>query len=108
MENNERKEREEVFSTAVKAGKRTYFFDVKETVAGDRYMTVTESKRKFNDEDGTFSYEKHKIFLYKEDFGKFIRALNDTIQFIETGIAPEHPEEKSSENNEPSLEDFDF
>ena len=61
----EEREKEEVFSQAVKAGKRTYFFDVKETKQGERYITITESKRKFDNEDGTFSYEKHKIFLYK-------------------------------------------
>mgnify|MGYP002341730646 CR=1 FL=1 len=64
-------DREEVYSKAVKAGKRTYFFDVKATRNNDYYLTITESKKKF-DKDGVSSYEKHKIFLYKEDFEKFV------------------------------------
>lgn len=82
------REREDVFSKAVKAGKRTYFFDVKETKQGEKYLTITESKRKFNGDDGSFSYEKHKIFLYKEDYAKFQNALNGVINFIETGEEP--------------------
>ena len=78
----EEREKEEVFSQAVKAGKRTYFFDVKETKQGERYITITESKRKFDNEDGTFSYEKHKIFLYKEDYSKFQNALEGVIRFV--------------------------
>jgi hypothetical protein len=82
------REREDVFSKAVKAGKRTYFFDVKETKQGEKYLTITESKRKFNGDDGSFTYEKHKIFLYKEDYSKFQNALNGVINFIETGEEP--------------------
>ncbi len=82
------REREDVFSKAVKAGKRTYFFDVKETKQGEKYLTITESKRKFNGDDGSFTYEKHKIFLYKEDYAKFQNALNGVINFIETGVEP--------------------
>ncbi|MDR0790795.1 MAG: PUR family DNA/RNA-binding protein [Bacteroidales bacterium] len=108
MENNERREREEVFSTAVKAGKRTYFFDVKETLSGERFITITESKRRFNDEDGSFSYEKHKIFLYKEDNEKFVRALADTIKYIETGIEPERHDDTTDDSKDDSLDDFDF
>ena len=66
-------DREDVFSKAVRAGKRTYFFDVKSTRGRDLYLTITESK-KHTHEDGTAHYDKHKIFLYKEDFDKFIRA----------------------------------
>ena len=108
MEHNERREREEVFSTAVKAGKRTYFFDVKEMMSGDQYITITESKRKFNDENGSFSYEKHKIFLYKEDKDKFLDALTDTIKYLETGVAPEHRNGAANEDDGESLNDFDF
>ncbi len=82
------REREDVFSKAVKAGKRTYFFDVKETKQGEKYLTITESKRKFNGDDGSFSYEKHKIFLYKEDYAKFQNALRGVIEYIETGVEP--------------------
>ena len=74
----ENREREEVFSKKVRAGKRTYFFDVKATRSNDYYITVTESKKRL--EDGVFI--KHKIFLYKEDFEKFAEGLKDTIEYI--------------------------
>lgn len=74
------REREEVFSKKVRAGKRTYFFDVKATRSNDYYVTVTESKKRL--EDGVFV--KHKIFLYKEDFEKFAEGLKDTIDFIKS------------------------
>ena len=73
--------REEIFSKAVRAGKRTYFFDVKATRRNDYYLTITESKKRFN-RDGKFFYEKHKLFLYKEDFDKFSDALKEVIDFI--------------------------
>ncbi len=85
--NNER--RDEIFSRAVRAGKRTYFFDVKATRSDEYYLTITESKRRFNNDQGKFFYEKHKLFLYKEDFEKFKNGLNDVITFIETGVIPE-------------------
>jgi hypothetical protein len=72
------KEREEVFSRKVRAGKRTYFFDVKATRSNDYYVTITESKKRL--EDGVFI--KHKIFLYKEDFEKFAEGLKETIDYI--------------------------
>jgi hypothetical protein len=81
MEYNEQNDREELYSKPVRAGKRTYFFDVKSTKGEDLYLTITESKKKFRD-DGTFFYEKHKIFLYKEDFEKFSEGLNDAVGFI--------------------------
>ena len=74
----ENKEREEVFSKKVRAGKRTYFFDVKATRSNDYYITVTESKKRL--EDGVFI--KHKIFLYKEDFEKFSEGLKETVDYI--------------------------
>jgi hypothetical protein len=75
--------KEEVFTKRIRAGKRTYFFDVKPTrLEKDFYITITESKR-INDE----KYEKHKIFLYKEDFGKFIDALDETIDFVQETLA---------------------
>ncbi len=73
--------RDEIFSLPVRAGKRTYFFDVKATRANDLYLTVTESKKKYN-EDGTFFFEKHKMFLYKEDFEKFTDGLNEAVSKI--------------------------
>ncbi|MCB0820202.1 MAG: PUR family DNA/RNA-binding protein [Bacteroidetes bacterium] len=81
MEFNEQNDREEIYSKPVRAGKRTYFFDVKSTRGDDLYLTITESKKRFRD-DGTFFYEKHKIFLYKEDFEKFAEGLNDAVAYI--------------------------
>lgn len=80
MEDNKANGREEIYSEKVKAGKRTYFFDVKSTRSNDYYLTITESKKRFK-EDG-FTYEKHKIFLYKEDFNKFLNALNSSVGHI--------------------------
>ncbi|OUV76025.1 MAG: hypothetical protein CBC83_01615 [Flavobacteriales bacterium TMED123] len=77
----EKREIEEIFSKAVRAGRRTYFFDVRSTRAGDYYLTMTESKRDFN-EDGTPFYRKHKIYLYKEDFINFKEALNEMTDYI--------------------------
>ena len=85
----ENQEKNEVLSRAVKAGKRTYFFDVKSTRTEELYLTITESKRKFNADTGGFFYEKHKVFLYKEDFDKFQNALAGVIDFICTGKVPE-------------------
>lgn len=74
--------KDEIYSKSVRAGKRTYFFDIKSTRGGDLYVTITESKKKFN-ADGKFFFEKHKIFLYKEDFEKFSEGLNDVVEEIE-------------------------
>jgi hypothetical protein len=92
LENKDR-DREEIFSRSVRAGKRTYFFDVKATAGNEQYLTITESKRRFNNEQGKFIYEKHKLFLYREDFDKFFRGLNDTIEFIRTGKPPDIPDD---------------
>ena len=84
-ENNDRK-MESVFSTRVKAGKRrTYFFDVRETRGNDFYVTITESRKRF-DSDG---YDRHKIFLYKEDFNKFLKGLTETIDHVKTELMPD-------------------
>lgn len=77
----EKNERDDLFSKAVRAGKRTYFFDVKSTRGNDYYLTITESKKRFGT-DGKFTYEKHKIFLYKEDFDKFLEGLNEAVTNI--------------------------
>jgi Fe-S-cluster formation regulator IscX/YfhJ len=79
---NESKFREEIYSVAVRAGKRTYFFDVKSTRRDELYLTITESKKRF-EQDGNFHFEKHKIFLYKEDFEKFYEGFQEVITFIE-------------------------
>tara|TARA_X000001036_G_scaffold337583_1_gene316568 strand:+ start:1399 stop:1800 length:402 start_codon:yes stop_codon:yes gene_type:complete len=81
MENQNDYNAEEIFSKALRAGRRTYFFDVRETKAGDYYLTITESK-KFTNEDGTFFYKKHKIYLYKEDFSEFNSSLKETCDYI--------------------------
>ena len=81
MENQQDYNAEEIFSKALRAGRRTYFFDVRETKAGDYYLTITESK-KFTNDDGTFFYKKHKIYLYKEDFNGFNDSLKETCDFI--------------------------
>ena len=78
---NENSGRDDVYSKAVRAGKRTYFFDVKSTRGKDLYLTITESKRQFSD-DGKQSYEKHKLFLYKEDFEKFADGLEEALEKI--------------------------
>ena len=81
MSENYSMEQEEIFSKVMRAGRRTYFFDVRSTKAGDYYLTITESK-KFTNDDGSFHYKKHKIYLYKEDFSEFQNSLNDMIQYI--------------------------
>ena len=89
MEEHKNNDREEIFSEKVKAGNRTYFFDVKSTRSNDYYLTITESKKRFNKDDEGFTYEKHKIFLYKEDFNKFMDALNNTVNHVKNELMPE-------------------
>lgn len=105
MSDYENENREELYSVRVRAGKRTYFFDVKETRGKDLYMTITESKRNF-DNDGNVHYQKHKLFLYREDFEKFedgfIDATDKIKELMATGeyrdpIAERNASEKSSE-----------
>ena len=99
MEENKTNGREEIFTEKVKAGKRTYFFDVKATRSNDYYVTITESKKRFKDDGVT--YEKHKIFLYKEDFNKFLDALTNTVNHVKHELMPnvdftqfDHPHER--------------
>ncbi|MEI6576104.1 MAG: DUF3276 family protein [Bacteroidota bacterium] len=106
FDNNGR--REEIFSKAVRAGKRTYFFDVKATRGDEFYLTITESKKRFSNEEGKFFYEKHKIFLYKEDFEKFSHGLKDVVEFIETGKIPEDHEVTEAFNRETDIDFEDF
>ncbi|MGJ5643179.1 PUR family DNA/RNA-binding protein [Formosa sp. S-31] len=81
MNNNDMMEKEEIFSKVLRAGRRTYFFDVRATKAGDYYLTVTESK-KFTNDDGSYHYKKHKIYLYKEDFSEFREILEEMTDYI--------------------------
>tara|TARA_B100001173_G_scaffold204571_1_gene176426 strand:- start:1298 stop:1603 length:306 start_codon:yes stop_codon:yes gene_type:complete len=99
-------ERDEIYSKALRAGRRTYFFDVRSTKAGDYYLTVTESK-KFTEEDGTFHFKKHKIYLYKEDFNEFKNILDEITNYIisekgEEVISEKHQKDfkKEEENDE--------
>ena len=128
MENQNDYNAVEIFSKALRAGRRTYFFDVRETKAGDYYLTITESK-KFTNEDGTFFYKKHKIYLYKEDFFEFNSSLKETCDFIienkgeevisekhdkdfdkkkEIKAEPETSEEKDEIKEEKDFADVDF
>lgn len=94
---------DDVFSKPVRAGKRTYFFDVKSTKGNnDYYLTITESKRRV-ERDGSFSYDKHKIFLYKEDFLKFQEGLADVIGYIQEKMG-DLPSEPSSFDEEPGAD----
>lgn len=81
MSDNLNENQEEIYSKVLRAGRRTYFFDVRETKASDYYLTITESK-KFTNDDGSFYYKKHKIYVYKEDFENFSAFLNETMNFI--------------------------
>ncbi|MBI1221437.1 MAG: DUF3276 family protein [Bacteroidetes bacterium] len=96
MEDYKNNDREEIFSKKIRAGKRTYFFDVKSTRANDFYITITESKKKMD----SGMYVKHKIFLYKEDFNKFMDALNETVSHVKTELMPEYDFEEFSRSNE--------
>ena len=104
-ENNDKK-MESIYSKRIRAGKRrTYFFDVRATRGNDYYLTITESRKRFDDN----GYDRHKIFLYKEDFNKFIKALGESVDYVKTELMPdfdfdafnhdENPEEGSNNNN---------
>ncbi len=105
--------REEVFSKSVRAGKRTYFFDVKATKSNDYYLTITESKKRIGD-DGNPFYEKHKIFLYREDFDKFLDGFTEAVAKIrelkadspEATEESETPPEQSSSYSDVSFDDL--
>jgi hypothetical protein len=116
-------EQEEIFSKVMRAGRRTYFFDVRSTKAGDFYLTITESK-KFTNDDGSYHYKKHKIYLYKEDFSEFKDTLDEMINYVidekgEEVISERHQKdykkeaddvsttaEKISENGQPDTSSF--
>ncbi|UAB81021.1 PUR family DNA/RNA-binding protein [Marixanthomonas sp. SCSIO 43207] len=96
-------EKEEINSKVMRAGRRTYFFDVRSTKAGDYYLTITESK-KFTNEDGSYHYKKHKIYLYKEDFQDFRENLEEMTNFIidekgEEVISERHQKDYKKEND---------
>jgi hypothetical protein len=110
MESRFNGDHEEIFSKVLRAGRRTYFFDVRATKAEDYYLTLTESK-KFSNEDGSFHYKKHKIYLYKEDFTAFSEILNEMMQFVldskgEEVISERHQKDFKKEEDEDSSEDI--
>jgi len=101
-------EKDEIFSKVLRAGRRTYFFDVRGTKAGDYYLTITESK-KFTHDDGSYHYKKHKIYLYKEDFSAFQENLTEMIDYIidekgEEVISERHQKDFKKDN---FSDDFD-
>ncbi|MCQ2297278.1 MAG: PUR family DNA/RNA-binding protein [Bacteroidales bacterium] len=89
MDNRDSENRkEELYSQVISAGKRRYFFDVKETRGGDKFITISESRKLFDNRTGEFYFEKNKMFLYKEDFEKFQKGLENAFSFVETGVVP--------------------
>lgn len=96
-------DKEEIFSKVLRAGRRTYFFDVRSTKAGDYYLTITESK-KFTNDDGSFHYKKHKIYLYKEDFNEFNEILKEMTDYIIT----EKGDEVISERHQKDFKKEDY
>ncbi|OJU75112.1 MAG: DNA-binding protein [Bacteroidetes bacterium 47-18] len=106
---DEKRNSESFFSKKIRAGKRrTYFFDVRETKSNDYFITITESKKRFND-DG---YDRHKMFLYKEDFNKFLAALTETINYVKTDLMPDFDFDafnhfnEGEENGTPAAEEY--
>ena len=100
----------EVYSQKIKAGKRTYFFDVKTTRGNDYYLTITESRKRFREDREGHFYEKHKIFLYKEDLNKFLEALDATVAHIKKELLPDYDFDqfnRSSEEQSYAQEDTD-
>jgi hypothetical protein len=108
---------DDIFSKSLRAGNRTYFFDVKSTKSDDLYLTITESKRRFNNDNGKFFYEKHKLFLYPEDFASFTENLQDTLDKISelnggkeivprSELEEQRAAESDSDNNEGSTSEF--
>ena len=111
-------EKEDIFSKVLRAGRRTYFFDVRATKADDYYITITESK-KFTEEDGSFHFKKHKIYLYKEDFAAFREILDEMVDFVldqkgeeviserhQKDFKKEYHSDKSEESETPSSSTF--
>ncbi|CAM3478158.1 DNA-binding protein [Flavobacterium longum] len=121
MRENDMLEKEEIFSRVLRAGRRTYFFDVRATKADDYYITITESK-KFTEDDGSFHFKKHKIYLYKEDFAAFTEILDEMTQYVldhkgEEVISERHqkdfkrefyPEDREESNANASFTNLEF
>lgn len=118
MNEHDMLEKEEIFSKVLRAGRRTYFFDVRSTKADDYYVTITESK-KFTEEDGSFHFKKHKIYLYKEDFAAFTDILGEMTDFVlkqkgeeviserhQKDFKKEYAADKTGEENIPNTSSF--
>lgn len=110
MKDAELLDKEEIFSKVLRAGRRTYFFDVRSTKAEDYYITITESK-KFTEDDGSFHFKKHKIYLYKEDFAAFTDLLKEMTQFVldqkgEEVISERHQRDFKKQFDNPTREQF--
>ena len=101
---NDKMEKEEIFSKVLRAGRRTYFFDVRATKAEDYYLTITESK-KFTNDDGSFHYKKHKIYIYKEDFTEFKEILAEMTDYIITEKGDEVISERHQKDYKKEYED---
>jgi hypothetical protein len=102
-ENNEKRS-DSIYSKRVRAGKRrTYFFDVRSTRGNDYYLTITESRKRFSGE----GYDRHKIFLYKEDFNKFIKGLNEAVDYVKTELMPDFDFDAFNHEDSPSSGDED-
>lgn len=106
MDDRDMMEKEEIFSKVLRAGRRTYFFDVRSTKAGDYYLTITESK-KFTNDDGSFHYKKHKIYLYKEDFSEFREILIEMTDYIIDEKGDEVISERHQKDFKKDYEDSD-
>ncbi len=100
------RQQDELYSKVMRAGRRTYFFDVRETKAGDYFLTITESKKSTN-EDGSYYFKKHKIYLYKEDFANFKEALEETTNYILNEKGEEVISEKHQSNYTDSAANYD-
>ncbi|MDO5510975.1 MAG: PUR family DNA/RNA-binding protein [Weeksellaceae bacterium] len=101
---NDQSNDDEIFSNSLRAGRRTYFFDVRETRAGDYYLTITESKKSMN-EDGSYYFKKHKIYLYKEDFDGFLDCLHDATDFVKEEKGDEVISERHQKSYDPDKRD---
>lgn len=103
-ENND-KRMESIYSKRIRAGKRrTYFFDVRSTRGNDYYLTITESRKRFTGE----GYDRHKIFLYKEDFNKFIKGLNEAVDYVKTDLMPDFDFDAFNHEDAPSSGDGEY
>ena len=103
-ENND-KRMESIYSKRIRAGKRrTYFFDVRSTRGNDYYLTITESRKRFTGE----GYDRHKIFLYKEDFNKFIKGLNEAVDYVKTDLMPDFDFDAFNHDDAPSSGDGEY